>query len=492
MTRDPAPPDTAEREARPCFHLTPPANWMNDPNGPFFHEGRLHVFYQHNPVAPHWDRVHWGHAVTSDFVTWEHRPVAISPDPDGPDAFGCWSGCVVDDDGGPTMLYTGVVQDGQLRRASICLARSSDGLETWVKDPGNPVIPGAPAGIAADSFRDPFVWKDDEGWAMLVGAGTIDGAGVVLIYRSSDLRTWTLGGRFLSASDLPDSRYAGGPCWECPQLLRFGERALLILSITNPAPGSRPSHVIAISGRIEDDRFLPEHLVRLDGGPDYYAPAAVIAPDGRHLLLGWIPEDPPEEASSRDWAGALTLPRVVSLRPEGGLTQVPAEELARLRSSRRHLLEAAPRTPFQVPVSDHFELLASFTSVGESTVGIAIFDDDGPEPEARIAFRPGQRCVSVTRRGTVEVGGPDESNVMIIPPDEPSVLELRVIVDGSVMEVFADGRTAATFRLPSIHRGLRRVATFSEGAADRLVCLEIWSLDPRRLNALRAESCPMG
>lgn len=236
--------------------------------------------------------------------------------------------------------------------------------------------------------------------------------------------------------------------------------------------------MIAISGRIEDDRFLPEHLVRLDGGPDFYAPAAVIAPDGRHLLLGWIPEDPPDEASStRDWAGALTLPRVISLRPEGGLTQVPAEELARLRSSRRHSLETAPRTPLQVPVSDQFELLASFTSVGESTVGIAIFDDDGPEPEARIAFRPGRRHVSVTRRGTVEVGGPDESNVMIIPPDEPSVLDLRVIVDGSVMEVFADGRTAATFRLPSVHRGRRRVAAFSEGAADRLVCLEIWSLD---------------
>jgi len=268
--------------------------------------------------------------------------------------------------------------------------------------------------------------------------------------------------------------------WGIMVALRFpGARWLALLATTAAVSlGVETSHVIAISGRIEDDRFLPEHLVRLDGGPDFYAPAAVIAPDGRHLLLGWIPEDPPDEASStRDWAGALTLPRVISLRPEGGLTQVPAEELARLRSSRRHSLETAPRTPLQVPVSDQFELLASFTSVGESTVGIAIFDDDGPEPEARIAFRPGQRRVSVTRRGTVEVGGPDESNVMIIPPDEPSVLDLRVIVDGSVMEVFADGRTAATFRLPSVHRGRRRVAAFSEGAADRLVCLEIWSLD---------------
>ena len=152
------------------------------------------------------------------------------------------------------------------------------------------------------------------------------------------------------------------------------------------------------------------------------------------------PGGPPDEASStRDWAGALTLPRVTSLRHEGGLTQVPAEELARLRSSRRHSLKTAPRTPLQVPVSDQFELLASLTPVRESTVGIAIFDDDGPEPEARIPFRPDQRRVSVTRRGTVEVGGPDESNVMIIPPDEPSVLDLRVIVDGSVM-----GRSSPT------------------------------------------------
>jgi len=196
--------------------------------------------------------------------------------------------------------------------------------------------------------------------------------------------------------------------------------------------------------------------------------------------------------SSRRAAGALTLPRVISLRPEGGLTQVPAEELARLRSSRRHSLETAPRTPLQVPVSDQFELLASFTSVGESTVGIAIFDDDGPEPEARIAFRPGQRPVSVTRRGTVEVGGPDESNVMIIPPDEPSVLDLRVIVDGSVMgrsSPTAARRRRSGYR-PSIGppaggrllRGCRGSAGLPGDLVPR----------PRRLNAPQAESCPMG
>lgn len=87
MDQDPAVPavQPIERDIRPQFHLAPPANWMNDPNGPIFRDGRLHVFYQHNPVAPYWDTIHWGHAATDDLVTWEHCPVARS---DGPPAAG--------------------------------------------------------------------------------------------------------------------------------------------------------------------------------------------------------------------------------------------------------------------------------------------------------------------------------------------------------------------------------------------------------------------
>jgi len=196
--------------------------------------------------------------------------------------------------------------------------------------------------------------------------------------------------------------------------------------------------------------------------------------------------------SSRRAAGALTLPRVISLRPEGGLTQVPAEELARLRSSRRHSLETAPRTPLQVPVSDQFELLASFTSVGESTVGIAIFDDDGPEPKARIPFRPDQRRFSVTRRGTVEVGGPDESNVMIIPPDEPSVLDLRVIVEdrswGGLRRRPHGGDVPATVR-PS---GRRRGGRLLRGCRGSARLPGDLVPRPRRLNAASGRILPDG
>src|SRR5450756_2689835 len=110
--------------------------------------------------------------------------------------------------------------------------------------------------------------------------------------------------------------------------LRFpGARWLALLATTAAVSlGVETSHVIAISGRIEDDRFLPEHLVRLDGGPDFYAPAAVIAPGGRGA-----------HPAARDLAAAR---RRTDAGPGGGAGPAPFV---------RHSLETAPRTPLQVP-----------------------------------------------------------------------------------------------------------------------------------------------
>ena len=54
----------------------------------------------------------WGHASSPDLVHWEHEPIAINPTKGGADASGCWSGtAVLDQDGTPTLIYTGVRQD---------------------------------------------------------------------------------------------------------------------------------------------------------------------------------------------------------------------------------------------------------------------------------------------------------------------------------------------------------------------------------------------
>ena len=37
--------------AHPIFHVAAPAQWMNDPNGPIFHKGYYHLFYQLHPFS---------------------------------------------------------------------------------------------------------------------------------------------------------------------------------------------------------------------------------------------------------------------------------------------------------------------------------------------------------------------------------------------------------------------------------------------------------
>jgi sucrose-6-phosphate hydrolase SacC (GH32 family) len=47
---------------------------------------------------------------------------------------GCWSGCVVDNNSTPTLLYSGV------HPQVVCVATSADDLLTWEYYPANPVI----------------------------------------------------------------------------------------------------------------------------------------------------------------------------------------------------------------------------------------------------------------------------------------------------------------------------------------------------------------
>ena len=133
----PTPSSTGDRH-RPSYHFLPPANWMNDPNGFIQWGSTYHLFYQYNPAAAVHDSIHWGHAASEDLVHWRHLPIALTPTPGGPDADGCWSGSAVDDNGTPTIIYTGA--SGQHQRA--CLATSSDDLQRIVKY----VAPGVGAG----------------------------------------------------------------------------------------------------------------------------------------------------------------------------------------------------------------------------------------------------------------------------------------------------------------------------------------------------------
>jgi beta-fructofuranosidase len=90
----------------PTLHIRPSRGWINDPNGLCRIDGRYHVFFQYNPVAPVHSAIHWGHVSSIDLLRWQEHPIALAPRPGLHDQAGCWTGCLVDDGGVPTAVYT--------------------------------------------------------------------------------------------------------------------------------------------------------------------------------------------------------------------------------------------------------------------------------------------------------------------------------------------------------------------------------------------------
>ena len=314
---------------------------MNDPNGLIRWHGHYHLFYQYNPAGtdgPGQACIHWGHAVSDDLVHWRDLPLALAPTVGSPDEDGCWSGCAVDHDGVPTIVYSGNRQG----RQRTCLARSHDDLLTWEKDPRNPVIAEWPAGLDLVACRDPAVWRDGDEWYQLLGAGIRGTGGAALLYRSHDLVTWEYLHPLLTGERARIAPVDLGTMWECPGLVSLSGRSLFFCS---PEDERRPYRPVAFTGDVVDLRFAPERASVLDHGNSFYAPQATIDEGGRRLLWGWLREARDAEAQrAAGWSGVMSLPRVLSLLPDGALGVEPAAELTALRRTHlaRQEIDVAP------------------------------------------------------------------------------------------------------------------------------------------------------
>ncbi|MGN9907736.1 glycoside hydrolase family 32 protein [Phytohabitans sp. LJ34] len=440
-------------DAFPALHVRPPAGWVNDPNGPFQWNGRYHLFYQHNPSAPVHANIQWGHASSADLVHWRTEPIALTPTPGHLDAGGCWSGCVVDDDGVPTAVYT-AIGNGVLD-ASIALATSADGqLRTWRKHPAPAAR--APQGLHLIGYRDPFVFTAYGHRYALVGAGLRGGgAATVLLYRCDDLYEWTYLGPLTNAADPVAARYAPADIWECPQLVRLGDRWVLIVSLWTSEILGRVAYLVGdldISGGVP--RFTPTHGGLVDAGRDFYAPAVLASPE-RVLLWGWSWEDRTDaDVLAGGWAGLLTLPRVLTLNPAGRLASTPAPELHALRGTPVRRVVAVreqpqtvdlPSGPLDIEIRLHSQArqpTALTLRLGDNWLTVTVDPATGRAAVHRNVLHPER----ATRDATVHITGGTES------------VHMRLLLDGSIAEVFLPDGVVFTERLypttPARHTSL--------------------------------------
>jgi beta-fructofuranosidase len=450
-----------ELASRPRYHFLPLANWMNDPNGLIQWKGVYHLFYQYNPDAPGFGLMHWGHASSTDLVHWRHLPIALAPTPLGPDKDGSWSGCAVDDGGVPTLVFTGVRPECQ------CLATSDDDMVYWDKDDRNPVISGPPEGLDVTGFRDPCVWREDGAWWMVLGSGFRDVGGAILLYRSDDLHRWEYRGPlFEGRTDRGE-----GHNWECPNYLRLGDRRLLILS---PQPFLEARFFV---GDQADGRFTPASQGLLDHGGWYYAPQAFTDERGRRILFGWLLEGRTEEARmAAGWAGVQSLPRELSLGDHGTLEQRPVPELTGLRRNERHI---AGREWTGTEVLDiqgrSLELRLELAAGGAGTVGIEVLRSPGGEERTSIVADPGRGVLAMDTRGASrDPGAAGRLAEAPLPPGE--TLRLRVFIDQSVIEVFANDRVCLTGRAYPTRGDSCGLALVATGGTARLEGMNVWDM----------------
>lgn len=475
---------------RPRYHFLRPANWMNDPNGLIQWQGVYHLFYQCNPEAAVWGNMHWGHASSSNLIHWQHLPTALAPTPGGPDHDGVWSGCAVNWNGLPAMLYTG--RDGESEH--VCLAFSHDGLHTLEKYSGNPVLFAPPPGLDLVGFRDPCVWQEDGQWWMTLGTGMRGAGGAVLLYSSPDLTDWQYHGPLITAGPrrAQDAIWTG-EMWECPSFFPLGGQHVLLISAMDTHP-PYALYTLYMTGAYRDHRFSMERLSKMDWGDVYYyAPQAFLDERGRRIAIGWSREARSIDAQvAAGWAGVMTLPRLLDLHPDGRLLQQPIPEAEALRGERRSWedLTINPAPAGQPPTTleglsgDTLEMIVDFdlreARAGNGrSFGLLVRRSPGGEEQTEIRCEPrSRRLVVGTRRSSQsESVTPGDYE---IPFDFSGIdtLRLRVFLDCSIIEVYADDLAVLTARVYPSRPDSTGIALFAEGGPVRVARLDAWQMQP--------------
>ena len=487
--------DLAEADRhRPRFHFVSPAGWLNDPNGLTQWQGTYHLFYQYNPTSALHHRIHWGHATSTDLVTWTDRPVALVPGDDGPDRDGCWSGVLVDDDGTPTILYSGRHGDRELP----CVATGSADLDTWTKDPGNPVIDGYPEGLELTAYRDHCVWREGGRWRQLVGSGIAGLGGTALLYDSDDLRTWRFVGPLLTGDATTGTVEGGdwtGTMWECVDLYRpplaEGADGGTGNAVTDPVDvlvfsawdEGVTHHPLYWTGRYRGDSFEPSALHRLDyGGRYFYAPQSFRDSAGRRIVFGWLQEGRTDEAMvAAGWSGVMSLPRLVTLGPDGLLVQAPVPEVASLRAEEeRHAAQELTADPLSLGSGDQRDLELSLLLDPGTAIELALATTpDGTETTVLQVIRADRGeggTITLDRsRASLDPSVDASPRSGPIPVGDDGAVSLRVLVDHSALEVFANGRALTARTYPTSADAHRASLRLVAGSA-RVVRATSWTM----------------
>ncbi|HDR9759001.1 TPA: glycoside hydrolase family 32 protein [Burkholderia cepacia] len=487
-----APAENGTPQWRPALHYTPQRNWMNDPNGLVYDNGRYHLFYQYNPLGNDWGNMSWGHATSTDLVHWREQPVAMRANATEE----IFSGSIVADTlntsglgtpGHPPLvaLYTSVYKAGSGHAPGIqaqSLAYSLDHGTTWQPYARNPVLTLDPE---SKQFRDPKVsWYAPGGYWLMTTV--VADAHVVKLYRSDDLIHWN----FLSDFTRPGVPHDGA-LWEMPDLVPLpldGDpaRTLWVMIVNvNPWSIAGGSGAMYFVGNFDGRTFTPDRVAPagsdpaqfhwVDHGADFYAAGTFSgAPGSRPVAIAWMSNwDYAAKVPTAPWRGAMTLPRELSLKTIDGeptLVVAPAAAFDAWADGRPAVhegdltVDSATRALSPATRGTVQRITVTIEPRHAARAGLIVRRSADGSVGTRIVYDTVKRTLTLdrSRSGEANFAGTFSREHIVDLPLEHGRLRLEIVVDRGSVEVFANGGRVALTDLIFPPPDADRVAVFAE------------------------------
>lgn len=440
--------DASNKETlwRPVYHFAPQWGWMNDPNGMVYKDGEYHLFYQYNPYGSRWGNMNWGHAISRDLVSWEHMPVAISPDGLGTIFSGS---AVVDKDNtagfGANAIVAFYTQASARQMQSI--AYSTDNGRTFKKYAGNPVLTGDVA-----DFRDPKVsWHEvTHKWILTLAVGQ-----EIRFYSSPNLKDWTY------ESNFGEGQGNHGGVWECPDLFELPvagtsqKKWVLIVNINPGGPfgGSATQYFV---GSFDGHKFVnesPKATKWMDFGKDHYATVTWSnAPQNRVIALAWMSNwQYANEVPTMQYRSSNSVPRDLRLFVKDGetyLQSAPSPELLALRKDKVMSKSFSVGKAYTIDqlMSDNkgtYEITMTVRQKKQGNLSMRLMNEQGEEIEYSLDMA--KRKLTCIRDKSGVAGFSKDFITPTVTQVDGGDLQLRFLVDRSSVEAFVnDGRFVMT------------------------------------------------
>ena len=469
---------------RPRYHFMPPEGLFNDANGALYWNGRYHLFYLTRAPIPHpenasgdiWVAV-WDHASSHDLVHWIYHPTAVTAAPDGSMPQGIYSGGAIKNAPRPTLIYH---VPGQGTCISIA---EDDELINWRPLPANPVIP---MHTANDEFVvfDPCGWHEQGVYYALIGNKNrrlgFEGD-CTSLFRSTDLVNWTYKGPFYRSSRMWTAEIEDAAC---PDFYPLGDKHMLLLH------GHQPyGQCHYYLGRYENEQFYPEHHGRMNWpGGQLSGPESLIDEKGRNIFFGWVREARPTSFWEPDctWASVMSLPRLMTLRDDGTLGIEPVPELDALRINPRHFVDiqipATDDVMLETISGDCMELYLEIDLCEASEVGVMVRCSPDSEEFTTISIIPRKEIFQIhLDRSTLDPSVDYDGEISQVAPfslSDGETLKLRIFLDRSILEVFANDRQCLTQRIYPTRGDSTGVRLFAKDGQAVAQIVDAWDMAP--------------